>query len=260
MKPFFEVVDHEGTRAYRANAHAQSAWGADHVAGPAVVGLLAQVLQEEQGVDGFLPARTTFELLRAFRSAVTVVRTEVVRAGSRIKVARAEALQDDVLVASAVFVQYKTSENAPGGRWRSEETVPFPPDVDADPEPVSWFHSESVGWSSKLEDQLNADRSTAWWRPLEITDDRALTPYVRAIVAAEWTSLVTNLGTDWVGYINGDLTVALSRLPRGEWIGVQETSHLDTDGIAVGTSTIADRDGPIGAGTVTAVNNVRAFS
>lgn len=33
-------------------------------------------------------------------------------------------------------------------------------------------------------------------------------------MVAEATSLVTNLGTKGIGYINGDLTVALSRLPR----------------------------------------------
>lgn len=45
--------------------------------------------------------------------------------------------------------------------------------------------------------------------PREITDaagGEKNSPFVRAVMAAEVTSLVTNLGTHGVGYINGDLT------------------------------------------------------
>jgi hypothetical protein len=82
--------------------------------------------------------------------------------------------------------------------------------------------------------------------------------FVNAVVAAEGTSLVTNLGTDGVGYINGDLTVALSRLPVDVWIGVQADSHWVADGISVGTATLYDRDGAFGSGMVTAVSNPAA--
>ncbi|GAA1456510.1 acyl-CoA thioesterase domain-containing protein [Williamsia maris] len=259
MKPFFEVIDHQGSVAYLANEHAVGAWGPGQVAGPAIVGLLAQVLEAEQGEPEFLPARTTFELLRPFVQKPTIIRTELVRAGRRIKVARAEAIQDEKLVASAVFVQYRISENAPGERWRADDSVPFPPDVDSDPDATTWYHSDTAGWTHELEPHLNADRSTAWWNVLPMTADRPPSPYVRAVTTTEWTSLVTNLGTEWVGYINGDLTVALSRLPEGEWVGVQEASHLDSAGIAVGTTTIYDRSGPIGSGMITALNNIQAF-
>jgi hypothetical protein len=45
--------------------------------------------------------------------------------------------------------------------------------------------------------------------------------FVRAVMAAEAPSLVTNMGTRGIGYIDADLTVGLARLPVGEWIGVQ---------------------------------------
>ena len=77
-------------------------------------------------------------------------------------------------------------------------------------------------------------------------------------MAAEATSLVTNLGTDGVGYINGDLTVGLARLPVGEWIGVQGDSHWASEGVAVGTATLFDQDGAFGSGMTTAVSNPSA--
>lgn len=80
-------------------------------------------------------------------------------------------------------------------------------------------------------------------------------PFVRAAVVAEATSLVTHLGTRGVGYINGDLTVALTRLPVEEWIGVQEDTHWAADGVSVGTATLFDSAGPFGSGMVTAIAN-----
>src|SRR5690606_7544071 len=83
-------------------------------------------------------------------------------------------------------------------------------------------------------------------------------PFVRSAVVAESTSLVTNLGSEGIGYINGDLTVALSRLPVDDWILVQGDSHWAADGVAVGTSTLFDSRGAFGSGMVTAVANPAA--
>jgi hypothetical protein len=82
--------------------------------------------------------------------------------------------------------------------------------------------------------------------------------FVRAVSIAEATSLVTNLGTNGIGYINGDLTVALSRLPLDDWIGIQGDSHWASNGIAVGTATLFDHQGAFGSGMVTAVANSAA--
>jgi hypothetical protein len=75
---------------------------------------------------------------------------------------------------------------------------------------------------------------------------------------AETTSLLTNLGTNGIGYINCDLTLALSRLPDGPQIGLEASSHIAADGISVGTATLYDLDGPFGTGIVTAISNAQA--
>ena len=81
------------------------------------------------------------------------------------------------------------------------------------------------------------------------------TPFVAAAIIAEATSLTTNLGSRGVGYINGDLTVGLARLPMDDWLGVQADSHWAAGGIAVGTATLYDRLGAFGSGMVTSVAN-----
>ena len=85
-----------------------------------------------------------------------------------------------------------------------------------------------------------------------------LTPFVRAAISAESTSLICNWGTTGIGFINCDLTVALSRLPRGDRIGVEADSHAEHDGISASTAGLYDVDGMWGVGMVTAVNNAAA--
>jgi len=91
-----------------------------------------------------------------------------------------------------------------------------------------------------------------------VVEGRENTPFVRGAMVAEGASLVTNLGSEGVGYINGDLTVALARLPVDEWMGVQADSHWASDGISVGTATMFDRIGAFGSALVTALANPSA--
>jgi hypothetical protein len=47
-------------------------------------------------------------------------------------------------------------------------------------------------------------------------------------------------------FINPDLTVSLSRLPLGEWIGFDVVSRLSDHGFGQAESLIFDSTGPIG--------------
>ena len=47
-------------------------------------------------------------------------------------------------------------------------------------------------------------------------------------------------------FINPDLTVSLSRVPVGPWIGFDVVSRLSADGYGQAESLIFDRSGPVG--------------
>jgi hypothetical protein len=123
---------------------------------------------------------------------------------------------------------------------------------------VRQLQSAENGWTSEIADHQNAARKRVVIRSVDIVAGQQNTPFVRAAAAAEATSLVTNLGTAGVGYINGDLTVALARLPRSDWICVQADTHFVSEGVSVGTATLSDDIGPCGSGLVTAVSNRHA--
>lgn len=237
-------------------AWANSHWGADHLGGPAVVALAARVLEDRYGDPDLLPARLTVDLLRAARTAPTSVAARLVRDGRRIRTGECDLLQDGRLIARATLVQYRTSEAPPGRLWRTAPELTVPAGLDD--RDWSRLGSDEAGWAPAPGDHQNVSRKQFLHRGFPLVAGEDNSPFVRAAMVAEATSLVTNLGTHGIGYINGDLSVGLSRLPQGEWIGVRAESHWSHDGIAVGSATLFDDLGPFGTGMVTALANPAA--
>ncbi len=239
--------------AYLPTANAHSRWGDDHLNGPALVGLAARTLEDRFGLDEFLPARLTVELFKAARAVPTSATARLVRDGRRIRNSECELLQDGVPVVRATLVQYRKSSAPPGEEWSATMDLSYPSDVDHST--LLRVGSDAGGWSAAIGDHLNTSRKRFLNRAIDVVEGEANTPLINAVYAAEGTSLVTNLGTAGIGYINGDLTVALARLPVDDWIYVQGDSHWVAEGVGVGAATLYDRSGPFGTGLVTAIAN-----
>ena len=235
---------------------AGSHWGADQLNGPAVVGLAAQALESHCGSADFMPARLTVDLFRAARGVPTAVSVRVVRDGRRVRSADCDVEQEGRLVARATLLQYRRSTAPPGQLWAPPTSFPFPPPL---PDGVQTaVHSDAAKWSRSPGEHQNDSRKRFYNSAIDVVAGQPNSQFLRAVMVAEATSLVTNLGTHGIGYINGDLTVGLARLPIGEWIGVQADSHCATDGVAVGTATLFDQSGAFGSGMTTAVANPAA--
>jgi hypothetical protein len=241
--------------AFTPTRFALSHWGDDHLNGPAVVGLAAQVLEKHFGSPDFMPTRLTVDLFRAARSAPTRVDVREVRDGRRVRSAECDVLQDGRAVARATLVQYRRSSAPPGRQWAASMPHPTPPTPDDQMMP---FVGSQAGWTRTPAAHQNDSRKSFYYGGINVVAGEMVSPFVRAVIVAEATSLVTNLGTAGIGYINGDLTVALSRLPVDEWICIQGDSHWASDGIAVGTATLFDHEGAFGSGMTTAVANPAA--
>jgi hypothetical protein len=236
--------------------YSQSHWGDDHLNGPAVVGLAARVLEQHCESPDFMPARLTVDLFRAARGVPTTVVVRVLRDGRRVRGAECDLVQHDRPVAHATLLQYRRSAAPSGELWRAPESFVRPSDIgDEAPTRVG---SDDAGWSLSPGEHQNPSRKRFYTCPINVLAGEKNSAFVRAVIAAEATSLVTNLGTDGVGYINGDLTVGLARLPLSEWIGVQADSHMAFDGVAVGTATLFDQSGAFGSGMTTALSNPAA--
>ena len=252
-RPAHFISDPDGM--FHPTENARSRWGDDMLNGPAVVSLAAFNLEQRFGLPEFLPARLTVDLFKAARRVPTTVRSRLIRDGRRIRNSECDVMQGDVIVARATLVQYRLSEPPPGDEWfaHAEFTPP------SDGEQHGFFiGSDDVGWRADGGAHQNTSRKRVYHSPIDVVAGHDITPFVRTVVVAEATSLVSNLGTKGIGYINGDLTVALTRLPESEHIGVQGDSHWVSDGISVGTGTLFDSVGPFGTGLVTAIANPAA--
>ncbi|SIR62695.1 acyl-CoA thioesterase domain-containing protein [Williamsia sterculiae] len=237
--------------------YARSRWGAGLLNGPAVVALVAHELERAAGDPELVPGRLTVDLFKAARQAPTTVRTRAIRAGRRIRTTFAEVIQGDTVVAQATLIQYRPSAPPPGTEWAPQTTLDRPPSSESGIA-LPWLFSEPVGWTREIAGHQDDTRKSMWATGLPAIAGEPLTPFVRAASVSESTSLLTNLGTSGIGYINGDLTLALTRAPVGDWVGIRADTHLAADGLSVGTTTLYDQQGAIGTGLVTAISNAQA--
>ncbi|ETA08491.1 MULTISPECIES: acyl-CoA thioesterase domain-containing protein [Gordonia] len=267
---FFERAgDPSGEIRYRPTAFAASLWAPGTLNGPAVCALAARAVEVEFGTEEFLPARCTIDLFKAARDVLTSTRTRLIRSGGRIRVVDVEIVQhpdgaDEVVVARGTTVFLRTSTNPPGERWhRPPEMVTFHPPATTGDDLAPRFASDAPDgglgeWQRDMSGHQNGHRKRIWTRAAPIVPGEEPTPFQRAVVSAESASLISNWGSTGIGFINCDLTVALSRLPHGERIGVEADIHIEDDGVSVSNAGLYDADGMFGTALVTAVNNAAA--
>ena len=198
---------------------AQSHWGDDQLNGPAVVGLAARALENHCGSEDFMPTRFTADLFRAARNAPTTIDARVVRDGRRVRSAECDVVQDGRTVARATLVQYRRSSAPPGRQWTAPISLVQPPPPDD--QILPHVGSDEAGWTRSPAAHQNDSRKRFYNDGIKVLAGEKNSPFVRAVMIAEATSLVTNLGTQGIGYINGDLTAAFSRLPVDDWICIQ---------------------------------------
>lgn len=242
---------------YSPTKYAVSPWSDTMLNGPCVSGLTARELENTHAADGFVPARFTLDLFKPVRNEQITFTTTLVRDGNRIRVADASLIQNGQVSARATLVYLRRSAQPPGSVWTRDE-YPTPPrealEVTPDLDTYSWYSSDGE-WSQERSEHQNAGRKRLWSRQLPVIVGEVQSPFVNTATVGEGTSFVTNWGDKGVGFINADVTLALSRQPEGLDIGVEADNHFSSDGIAVGSAVLFDRLGPFGTGVVTALAN-----
>jgi hypothetical protein len=239
-----------------------SMWSDDQLHGVALSGALARAAEkqlDEVGRPELIPARWTVDLFKPARMQAARFNTEVVREGRRICLVDVTMTQDGQRVARASATFLLPTEAAPGEVWEPSAR-PSPPPLDVAPPAtqahVPFFRSDSA-WSQDFREHQNAGRKASWNSSFPIVVGERLTGFQAAAAIADGGSMVTNWGTGGVEYINTDIAMTLSRRPAGTEIGLEATDRVERDGIAVGTATIFDRQGPLGSVIVAALANAR---
>jgi hypothetical protein len=223
-------------------------WSDLHQHGGPPAALMARAL--EKLAPAMFPSRITVELLRPIPIAPLAVTTRVLRAGKKVQIASASLLAGDQEVARAQLLSMRRLDIGEG----AEPAIALPaPDACA---PYAFtFFSSARGYHTAME--LRSIRGTfgqgafaAWFRMrIPLVAGETPSPLQRVLCAADsGNGISIALDVARFSVLNPDLTVALHRLPAGEWIAVDAITRISIEGVGTADSMLADACGPIGRG------------
>jgi hypothetical protein len=249
-EPFFTI---EGTH-YVPTAAARGPWNPNSLHGRVIAGLLGAEIERLHGAPDFMPARLTVDMYRLPDLSPVEVVVRPVREGNRIKVIDAEFISGGVSAGRATCQLLKRTENPQGKVWTPPAwEVPKPTDI---PPPTDSRAGMGGMWAMRrIEGEFGTvGRKRAWMSEVrELVAGRALTPFVRVAVSADFASPFANAGDAGLEFINSDVTVYLHREPATAWIGYEVVNHGSTDGVAIGECFLHDERGPIGTASCAAL-------
>jgi len=244
---FYEPL---GDERFAATPYTRGPWDpAFQHAGPPAA-LLGRALERCEPRDGFVIARTTFEILRPVPVADVTVTARVVRPGRSVELLEGElsAGGDVVMTVRAWRVKATTAPSVD----RDEPALPRPPEATPPPAELDTF-----GYGQAIELRFAAG---GWWerRPatvwtrmrVPLVAGEAPTGVQRVLAVADsgnGVSAVLPL-SEWL-FINTELTVHFRREPRGEWICLDAATTITEGGAGLARSTLSDDDGVVGNGS-----------
>jgi hypothetical protein len=249
-EPFFQI---EGTH-YVPTPASRGPWNPNSLHGRVIAGLLGAEIERQHGSPEFMPARLTVDMHRLPDLSPVEVVVRPVREGRRIKVIDAEFISGGVSAGRATCQLLRRTANPEGTVWKPKTWDAAAP---ADIAPPTDVRAGMGGmWDTR---RITGDFGTVgqkriWMSEVrELVGGRALTPFVRVAVAADFTSPFANAGDKGLEFINSDVTVYLHREPRTEWVGFEVINHGATDGVGIGECLLYDEDGPIGSASCAAL-------
>ncbi len=259
-----EVLFERSGDAYIPTVLAGSPWHPAMLHGGSPAGLLAHCLEQSVANPRLQPARLSIDLIRPVPSAPLTVVTRRIREGKRIVLEEASLLAEGktVAIATGLFVMPQPVAVPEYAPVRSP-LLPLPQDLKeisfrevlftkTDNMPPGLHTTIVLRPISQL---TESGRGTAWLSlPVPVVDGCATTPFMRAALTADFSNGVgqMRLGSG-VGTINADITLQIFRLPQGEWIGLDATTYMQPDGIAMVVTDMYDQTGLCGHVTQTSM-------
>lgn len=210
--------------------------------------------------DAMQVVRLTVELTRPAPLTPLSLVSDVVRPGRNVQLVEAtlSAGEREVARARALRIRRRPVEVPVD---RSGPPAPPPEQVEVrEPNVVRTAFAEAMelrfvkgGWDE-------AGPVTMWTRlRVPVVEGRPTSPLQRTAAAADFGNGVSRLlDFSTHTFINPDLTVALGRVPEGEWILFDVVSRYSDDGYGQAESQIFDISGPVGRSVQSLIVDERA--
>lgn len=234
----------------------EGGWNPGTLMGRHLAGLVASGAERHAEPD-LQPARLTVDMFRPATMGPTSLPTRVVRDGRRIRVVDVDVVVGGVVICRGTVVFLRRSGEPSGAAW-------YPPDREL-PDPVTSERLRVEHWTPTWDQRPHGtwvdsdDAQRGCW----IREDRPFvegeetSPFVRAALAADNANGTINGTVIGLPYINADLTMAMARLPIGEWIGLTPVSRAIAEGVSTGVTDLYDRTGRFGQVSMIALADER---
>ncbi|MGI8944977.1 MAG: thioesterase family protein [Thermoleophilaceae bacterium] len=216
--------------------------------------LLGRALERAGELEPARVARVTFEILRPVPLAPLSCAAAVVRPGRSVEFVEGALAHEGTELIRARAWRIRTDnvaieppvagEDPPAGPDAARPSEYFPVDWEA-----GYFAAMEVRFASGSYTEPGPAR--AWMRMrVPLVEGAAPTALERVLVAADSGNGVSSpLDYSRYVFINTDLSVALRRLPEGEWTCLDSVSHAEADGVGLTDTRLLDRRGMIGRAT-----------
>ena len=229
-------------------------------AGPPAA-LLARAVERAGGIDGGQTVRLTYDILGPVPVGPVRISTTVLRPGRRVELVQAvlDAGDERPLMRLSAWRMRTRTEGVPTAVAGSAPVAPHPAPAgvqESTPGEAAFFSSE-VAYHKALEWRFASGSfnspgpAAAWTRPrCTLVEGEPISPLQHLLVMTDAASGISAV-LDWSSatFANVDLSVALHRPPRGEWLGMDATTVLGDSGAAQCSAVLFDAEGAIGRST-----------
>ncbi|MGH9058756.1 MAG: thioesterase family protein, partial [Acidimicrobiales bacterium] len=233
-------------------------WSPDAQHGGPVSALLARACEQVPAERAMQVVRLTVELVRPVPLTPLEVHAEITRPGKRVQLVDATLRtagsggRDGTEVARARALRIRTTP-VPVPDQLPDPQAPAPPDVDGIPTPPAGL-AAGMGYAAAVDlrhvtgSWEGLGPATVWIRLLaDLVEGEVPSPFQRVAAAADFGNGLSRIVPfDTHTFLNPDLTIALSRIPAGSWIGLDAVTRLSPDGFGQAESTVFDTAGPVG--------------
>ena len=246
-----------GDGRYMPTQLSRGPWSAQHQHGGAPAGLIVREMEQVETFQPMRLARVTYDLLGPVPIEEVEVTTEVLRPGKRVQWVGATMSCAGKPIVRAVGFFIRVEDQATPVQDMLNHSGPSPDQsrnamtmID-ELETMFAGHGVDIRISSDKKQWIDPGAGSAWFRlKVPLVEGEEPSPQQRACSAADFGNGISAPLSwfDWL-FVNGDLTVNLSRVPEGEWINLESVTRLSGDGTGLTETRLADASGVIGSAT-----------
>lgn len=234
-----------------STANASGPWSAQHQHGAGPTALISWAVERMPTLVPMQVARITVDLLRPVPIAALKLKSEILREGKKIQLCSVRLFADDLEVVRATVLKIRCADlELPESVTDETVQMPTPDECRAAKEMPKGVNEFTRGVQMRFASgSFGKPGPAAIWFKAErpIVAGESITPLMRAAIASDYCNGTSSpLDFNRWTFINGDLTISLSRMPIGEWILLDAESYVGAKGAGVAFARLGDMRGYFG--------------